>query len=57
MSTTQKDAASPHIYGGSDPDNRKPPPANGMRGEGAVTPLETEDPKEPGEKAPDKHGR
>ena len=48
----------PHIYGGADPDNRQPPPANGMRGEGAGVPLDPEtSAQSPDAGAPNKKGR
>jgi hypothetical protein len=57
MTTTQKDKPAPHVYGSADPDNRQPQPANGMRGEGAGTPLTPEDPNETDKAAADKDER
>jgi len=59
MTEDRKDKTEPHVYGGPDPDNRQPPPANGLRGEGAAVPLDTDtpDPSPEDPDAPNKQGR
>ena len=57
MTSKQKNKPAPHVYGGADPDNRQPTPANGLRGEGAATPLTPEDPEAADKDGADKHGR
>ena len=57
MTSKQKNKPAPHVYGGADPDNRQPTPANGVRGEGAATPLTPEDPEAADKDGADKHGR